>query len=61
MANFDVGSVVQLKSGGPKMTVVGEPRQGVYTTDSEVIVIWFDDKENKFKYDTFISAILEKL
>lgn len=61
MANFEVGNVVQLRSGGPKMTVVGESRKGVYTTDSEVIVIWFDDKENKFKYDTFISAILEKM
>ncbi|MFD1260249.1 YodC family protein [Entomomonas asaccharolytica] len=61
MANFEVGNVVQLRSGGPKMTVVGEPRKGVYTTDSEVIVIWFDDKENKFKYDTFIAAILERV
>lgn len=36
MSEFDVGTVVQLKSGGPKMTCKSKP-----STDGEVMCQWF--------------------
>ncbi len=54
MAQFVVGDTVQLKSGGPSMTV-----QKVYDGSDGgtwVEVVWFDDKsqpaQNQFPIDT---------
>lgn len=41
MAEIKVGDVVYLKSGGPKMTIAGEPNHG-----SAFVCGWFvDDRE----------------
>ena len=41
MVNFKSGDVVQLKSGGPVMTVYSEGR------DDVLICVWFDGTERK--------------
>lgn len=53
------GSIVQLKSGGPKMTVEGfqwNPMKGKYDED-KVICSWFVKYDKK--QDTFERAALE--
>ncbi len=53
MEELKVGDTVELKSGGPKMTIsqMGEPRQGWFC-------IWFDGKERK--EGTFTAETLRK-
>ena len=46
-----IGDVVQLKSGGPKMTVLG------VNTSGDVRCGWFD-KNALFHVGTFIAAVL---
>lgn len=45
MTGFKPGDVVQLKSGGPKMTVKSVERHGAVTTDNARCV-WFDGHQN---------------
>ena len=42
---FKVGDTVQLKSGGPLMTVVGEGRDG--NDNPRVRCTWFDKSQNE--------------
>jgi uncharacterized protein YodC (DUF2158 family) len=53
--NFSIGDVVQLKSGGPLMTVtdVGAGMDGTPMIDC----VWFDKTEQK--YGTFRAAVLK--
>lgn len=55
MANFEVGDVAQLKSGGPQMTV--------YRVEADdVACVWFTKNENGADapaYASFPRAILE--
>ena len=53
MAQFSAGDVVQMKSGGPKMTVEEIEVSG------DVVCTWFDDKKVR-KTDVFKEAILVK-
>lgn len=56
---MEIGTVVQLKSGGPEMTVEGfewNPVNGDYDIN-KVICTWFDG--NKKKQDTFQRVALE--
>lgn len=53
MAEFKEGDVVQLKSGGPLMTISGES-----DTPGYYLCTWFDDK-NEVTSDSFISSILK--
>jgi len=39
MAQFNVGDVVRLKSGGPRMTI---DRQNVGSNSENVVCLWFD-------------------
>ncbi|CAJ0561823.1 TPA: DUF2158 domain-containing protein [Proteus mirabilis] len=52
MSNFNIGDVVVLKSGGPKMTV-SEVRNDNYVT-----CVWFEDKQTHTQ--AFVSETLEK-
>lgn len=57
MSDFKKGTVVELKSGGPKMTVTGYrwlPGKGEYDKET-VNCKWFSDsevKEDQFPVDT---------
>jgi uncharacterized protein YodC (DUF2158 family) len=51
MEQFKVGDVVQLKSGGPKMTV------SELESDNRVFCIWFSGNDRKS--DTFIAQALK--
>jgi uncharacterized protein YodC (DUF2158 family) len=44
---FNVGDVVQLKSGGPKMTIeyIGPHRMG--GTESQALCVWFEGTNKK--------------
>ena len=52
MANLNIGDVVKLKSGGPKMTVA-------YVYADEITCKWFDEQNRKHE-DTFHIDQLEK-
>lgn len=54
MATFNVGDVVQLKSGGPKMTVHGN---GHYDGNN-LLCVWFD-KDQKIQSGDFNPSALE--
>ena len=54
--NFQPGDVVELKSGGPSMTVV-QVEQGLDGTPM-VDCVWFDKSEQKFA--TFRAVVLKK-
>ncbi len=44
---MQIGDVVQLKSGGPKMTVTAQSQYGGW------ICHWFFEAEGKFLHETF--------
>lgn len=43
---YNPGDVVQLRSGGPKMTVVGYDLYGMAATEKTYLCRWFDEKKN---------------
>ncbi|MCA0399386.1 MAG: YodC family protein [Proteobacteria bacterium] len=49
---FKIGDVVQMKSGGPAMSVVS-------TTDEKAECLWFAEGSETFQRDTFPMACLE--
>ena len=53
MTNFKAGDIVQLKSGGPDMTI--EKAEGL--TDGKIKCIWFDG--DKKTHDFFVPETLE--
>jgi len=60
--DFKVGDVVELKSGGPKMTIEKiAPRN---STDSENVIhcVWFDNYQGneQLKRETFVTETLIK-
>ena len=44
---FQVGDVVQLKSGGPEMTIETIGKFGMGSTHDEAKCVWFDGKNRK--------------
>lgn len=56
---FESGTVVRLKSGGPKMTVVAYGKYGIGATQESYLCRWFDDK-NKVVEATFSQAELKQ-
>lgn len=52
MNNFSKGDLVQLKSGGPRMTVID-------INDDKVICQWFDDKQNLKKEESQHDSITQ--
>jgi len=44
---FKQGDVVQLKSGGPSMTVFGFDRYRDYSDENEYRCVWFDGPNRK--------------
>lgn len=48
---FKIGDVVQLKSGGPAMTVV--------ETGANPTCAWYADEDESFRRDTFPEACLD--
>lgn len=57
--DFKAGDVVQLKSGGPKMTIKGIGKYGFAATEDTALCVWFE-KTTK-KEETFELATLEKV
>ena len=59
---FEPGDVVQLKSGGPSMTVKGVGRYGMTATGENALCVWFEGKTLKeavFELNT-LTVDLEK-
>jgi uncharacterized protein YodC (DUF2158 family) len=42
---FSEGDVVQLKSGGPQMTIKGIGKYGIVPKDENALCEWFDGKK----------------
>ena len=55
---FESGAEVQLKSGGPRMTVVDYDVYGMGETEKKYKCQWFDDK-NKLTEGYFTEAALK--
>lgn len=53
MAEFKVGDVVELKSGGPDMTVVSIVKDETADWDPSVICKWFTNEEAMPQTDSF--------
>ena len=53
MKGFEIGDVVQLRSGGPRMTVHS------LVSDGEVVCQWFEG--NEVHEETFPNEVLKKL
>lgn len=54
-SEFSVGDVVQLKSGGPRMTISGIGKYGMGSTRDEALCVWFDGlkkMEERFGLET---------
>ncbi len=50
---FQIGDIVQLKSGGPAMTVKDNSK--------DIVCIWFNTHNSKYQNDTFNELLLEKV
>lgn len=50
---FDIGDVVTLLSGGPKMTVTE------IFTNNTINCMWFNEREHKFVTDLFFNDVLD--
>lgn len=59
---FTPGDTVQLKSGGPRMTVERVGKQAM-TEEDGVWCVWFDKVGNKqiVQRDTFLPVVLKKV
>ena len=57
MAELKQGDVVQLKSGGPRMTIKGIGKYGLASQTNRALCEWFDGK--KRTEDTFELFVLE--
>lgn len=57
MAEFKVGDVVKLKSGGPNMTIEGRTQEYGVTSKTHWHCVWFDGPQN-YKED-FSETVLE--
>ena len=53
MEDFEIGDVVQLRSGGPKMTVHG------LVSDGDVVCQWFEG--NEVHEESFLKEALRKV
>jgi len=53
MENFEIGDVVQLRSGGPKMTVHG------LVSDGDIVCQWFEG--NEVHEESFPKDALKKI
>ena len=53
MEDFEIGDVVQLRSGGPKMTVHG------LVSDGDVVCKWFEG--NEVREESFPKDTLKKI
>ncbi len=67
---FNKGDIVSLKSGGPRMTVVGylkqndplcEPWLKKGWRETDVLCRWMDEKTNKEQMQAFWAAWLDKV
>jgi uncharacterized protein YodC (DUF2158 family) len=57
--DFKAGDVVQLKSGGPKMTIKGIGKYGMGTSEDNALCVWFEKttkKEEIFELPTLTKA-----
>lgn len=57
---YKQGDIVQLKSGGPQMTVNDYAWHGNYKSEDTVVCIWFDGTKRKtaeFHQDTVKQAV----
>lgn len=54
MANFEPGDTVQIKSGGPLMTVVK-------TTGADVTCLWFSEQAGEIKTAAVPAVALDKV
>lgn len=55
---FSEGDIVQLKSGGPRMTIKGIGKYGMVAKKDNALCEWFDGKQRK--EDVFEFHSLEK-
>lgn len=55
---FKAGDVVQLKSGGPKMTIKGIGKYGLGAKEDSALCVWFE--KNTHKEALFDLATLTK-
>jgi uncharacterized protein YodC (DUF2158 family) len=49
MPEFQIGDVVQLKSGGPKMTIHGPGNRNVGEHETHYLCTWFKEDEPQFQ------------
>ena len=59
MEELKVGDVVQLKSGGPEMTISDVPGDGHSFAPDKYICVWFEGSNKKS--DTFKGDMLNKV
>lgn len=58
--NFEIGSVVRLKSGGPRLTITDLFKGGIAGTDDWAKVSWFEGTPAESKTSSFpVSALIE--
>lgn len=55
--DFKIGDVVQLKSGGPAMTVLDVGKDAAKT----VAVVWYAEEEEQFRRDSFPEICLDRI
>jgi len=59
MTNFEIGTVVKLKSGGPDMTVQAVGNYGLEDPKPGVSCIWFDPKLGQHVEKIFTPETIE--